>query len=51
VQLQELEKQVNTVADLMDKETQLWTKMEEDPHVQQWDKEEERINAKIQEFK
>jgi hypothetical protein len=30
---------------------QLWTKMEEDPQVQQWDKEEERINAMIQEFK
>jgi hypothetical protein len=30
---------------------QLWTKLEEDPQVQQWDKEEERINATIQEFK
>jgi hypothetical protein len=36
---------------LLDKAAQLWTKLEEDPQVQQWDKEEERINAKIQEFK
>jgi hypothetical protein len=51
VQLQELEKQVSTAADLLDKAAQLWTKLEEDPQVQQWDKEEERINAMIQEFK
>jgi hypothetical protein len=36
---------------LLDKAAQLWTKLEEDPQVQQWDKEEETINAKIQEFK
>jgi hypothetical protein len=36
---------------LLDKATQLWKKLEEDPQVQQWDKEEETINAKIQEFK
>jgi hypothetical protein len=37
--------------DLFDKETQLWTRLEEDPQVQHWDKEEERINATIQEIK
>jgi hypothetical protein len=36
---------------LLDKAAQLWKKLEEDPQVQQWDKEEETINAKIQEFK
>jgi hypothetical protein len=36
---------------LLDKATKLWTKLEEDPQVQQWEKEEETINAKIQEFK
>lgn len=51
MQLQELEKQVSTATDLLDIATQLWTKLEEDPRVQQWDKEEERINATIQEFK
>jgi hypothetical protein len=30
---------------------QLWTRLEEDPQVQHWDKEEERINAVIQELK
>jgi hypothetical protein len=47
VQLQELEKQVSTVANLLDKAVQLWKNLEEDPQVQQWDKEEERINAMI----
>jgi hypothetical protein len=51
MQLQELEKHVSTTADLLDKATQLWTKLEEDPQVQHWEKEEEMINAKIQEFK
>jgi hypothetical protein len=36
---------------LLDKVAQLWKKLEEDPEVQQWDKEEEMINANIQEFK
>jgi archaellum component FlaC len=31
MQLQELEKQVSMAADLLDKEVQLWTRMEEDP--------------------
>jgi hypothetical protein len=38
-------------ADLFDKAAQLWTRLEEDPQVQHWDKEEERINATIQELK
>jgi hypothetical protein len=37
--------------DLFDKETQLWNKLEEDQQVQKWDKEEERINAVIQDLK
>lgn len=40
MELQEIEQQVNTVADLFDKEVQMWTKLEEDQHVQKWDKEE-----------
>jgi hypothetical protein len=36
---------------LLDKAAQLWTKLKEDPQVQQWEKEEERIIAMIQEFK
>jgi hypothetical protein len=50
-QLQEIEQQVSTTTDLFDKATQLWTSLEEDQQVQQWDKEEERINAVIQELK
>jgi hypothetical protein len=51
MQLQELGKSVSMATDLLDKATQLWTRMEEDPQVQHWDKEEERINAMIQELK
>jgi hypothetical protein len=36
---------------MFDKATQVWTKLEEDQQVQKWDKEEERINAVIQELK
>jgi polyhydroxyalkanoate synthesis regulator protein len=50
-QLQEMEQQVSTTTELLDKEAQLWTRLEEDPQVQHWDKEEERINAMIQELK
>jgi hypothetical protein len=46
-----MEKQVSTAADFLDKETKLWTRLEEDPQVQHWDKEEERINTVIQELK
>jgi hypothetical protein len=50
-QLQEIEQQVSTTTNLFDKATQLWTRLEEDPQVQRWNKEEERINAAIQELK
>jgi hypothetical protein len=50
-QLQEIEQQVSTTTDLFDQATQLWTKLEEDQQVQRWDKEEERINAVIQDLK
>jgi cell fate (sporulation/competence/biofilm development) regulator YlbF (YheA/YmcA/DUF963 family) len=50
MQLQEIEQQVSTTADLFDTTTQLWMKLEEDQQVQQWEKEEERINAVIQEL-
>jgi hypothetical protein len=51
VQLWVMEQQVSTVAKLLDKATPFWTRLEEDPQVQRWDKEEERINAAIQEIK
>jgi hypothetical protein len=51
MKLEELEKKVSTVVDLLDKIAQLWTRMEEDPQVQHWDKKEERINVMIQELK
>jgi polyhydroxyalkanoate synthesis regulator protein len=50
-QLQEMEQQVSTTTKLLDKATQIWTRLEEDPPVQHWEKEEERINAMIQELK
>jgi hypothetical protein len=46
-----MEQQVSTTYELLDKATQLWTWLEEDPQVQRWDKEEEWINAMIQELK
>jgi hypothetical protein len=36
---------------LFDRETQLWTKLEEDQQVQHWDQEEEKISATIQDLK
>jgi hypothetical protein len=36
---------------LFDRETYLWTKLEEDQKVQQWDQEEETISASIQDLK
>jgi hypothetical protein len=50
-QLQEMEQQVSTAVELVDKVAQIWTRLEEEPQVQRWDKEEERINAMIQELK
>jgi hypothetical protein len=49
-QLQKMEKHVSTATDLLEKAACLWTRLEEDPQVQCWDKEEERINATIQEL-
>jgi hypothetical protein len=51
MQLQEMEQQVSTTAEFLDKAMQLWKRLEEDPLVQCWDKEEERINATIQKLK
>jgi hypothetical protein len=39
------------VTDLFKKAAQLWTKLEEDQQVQQWDQEGERISAAIQDLK
>lgn len=36
---------------MFDKAAQLWTALEEDEQVQQWDQEEERISAAIQDLK
>jgi GTPase SAR1 family protein len=46
-----MERQVCAAADLFDKATQLWKKLEEDKQVHQWDQEEEKINATIQDLK
>jgi enoyl-[acyl-carrier-protein] reductase (NADH) len=46
-----MEKQVSIEDDFLDKVVQLWTRLEEDPQVQCWDKEDERINVVIQELK
>jgi hypothetical protein len=46
-----MEQHVSTIAYLFENATQLWTKLEEDQQVQRWDKEEERINATIQDLK
>jgi hypothetical protein len=50
-QLQEIDQQVRATTDLFEEATQLWTKLEEDQQVQQWDKEEERISTTIQDLK
>jgi hypothetical protein len=51
LQLAELEKHVSTTEELFDRVVQLWTVLDEDEQVQQWDQEEERLNASIQELK
>jgi hypothetical protein len=38
-----MEKQASVVEELFDRVTQLWTTLEEDEKVQQWDQEEETI--------
>jgi hypothetical protein len=46
-----MERQVYIAADLFEKATQLWTKLEEDEQVQQWDQEEERLSVVVQDLK
>jgi len=46
-----MEKEARKVKELFDETTQIWTILEEDEKVQQWDQEEERISAAIQELK
>jgi len=46
-----MERQVCVVVELFDRATQLWTKLEKDQKVQQWDQEEEKISATIQDLK
>jgi hypothetical protein len=46
-----MEKQASTAEKLFDRAAQLWTTLEEDEQVQQWDQEEERVSAAIQELK
>jgi hypothetical protein len=46
-----MEKEAREVEELFDRTTQIWTILEEDEKVQQWDQQEERINASIQELK
>jgi hypothetical protein len=49
--MEEMEQQVSAVVDLFDRGSQLWTKLEEDQQVQQWDQEEKNITATIQDLK
>jgi hypothetical protein len=51
MQIKEIERQVHAVVDFFEKEAQLWTNLEEDQQVQQWDQEGERISADIQDLK
>jgi hypothetical protein len=51
LQMVEMEKQASAVEELFDRATQLWTMLEEDEQVQQWDQEEERVSATIQDLK
>jgi len=47
LQLEDMGKQVNTAAELFDKLSHLWTTLEEDEKVREWNQEEERISATI----
>jgi hypothetical protein len=49
--MDEMERQVSAVVDLFDRAAQLWTVLEEDEQVQQWDQEEGKISATIQDLK
>jgi cell fate (sporulation/competence/biofilm development) regulator YmcA (YheA/YmcA/DUF963 family) len=46
-----MEKQASAVEELFNRATQLWTMLEEDEQVQQWDQEEERLSTTIQDLK
>jgi hypothetical protein len=46
-----MEKEAREVEELFDRAAQIWTILEEDEKVQQWDQEEETINTSIQELK
>jgi hypothetical protein len=46
-----MKKEAREVEDFFNKATQIWTILEEDEKVQQWDQKEERINTAIQELK
>jgi hypothetical protein len=49
--LGDMEKQVGAITKWFDRPTKLWKTLEEDEQVQQWDKEEERVSASIQDLK
>jgi hypothetical protein len=51
LQLEKMEKQVNTIVRLFDRASQIWTTLEDDQQVQQWDYEEERIITTIEDLK
>jgi hypothetical protein len=46
-----MEKKVSAVVGLFERETQLWTTLEEDEKVQEWDQEEGKLSATIQGLK
>jgi hypothetical protein len=47
----EMAKEAREVEELFDKTTQIWTIMEEDENVEQWDQQEEKISTAIHELK
>jgi hypothetical protein len=50
-QIDEMEKQISAATGLFDRAVQLWTTLEEDEQVQQWDQEEGKVSATIQDLK
>jgi chromosome segregation ATPase len=51
LQMEAMEEQVSATTGLFDRATQLWTTLDEDEQVQQWDQEEERLSVAMQELK
>jgi len=51
LQIVDMEKEARAVEELFDRAVHIWTILEEDEKVQQWDQEEEIINTSIQELK